>query len=214
MKILFVGAANRVLEMTRINSSEELEMISLSNPLNNFHDLLGSTELCTKLKEADFVIFQQTNHNIYSDMLLNDAKALIKLARSYGSVPYIIIPNGQRNTDDFNNIKEIYHQIMMDNLVDGIPVGYVINDISKNNRELELYETNNTLSLIGDYLVSVVILCTIFFAIEFPGKLFDQIQYTQLDEKLNAYLINEMTQIVAKFKNNYCVCGKRELLDD
>ena len=227
MKILFVGNShtymNDMPEMVRINSSEKLEVTMLARPAITFHDHLESMELQFALKQGyDFVIFQQAAHEPCpsKEATLHDAKALIELARSCGVMPYIMIPWSQRNyDDDFKTTKDIYHQVMMDNLVDGIPVGYVINRLSHQNPELELFQSDNHhLTSLGSYLESITILNTIFFETKFPGKLIypnqSSFEEHQLDERLIDFLTKEVVHIVERFKSNYCVCGKREILDD
>lgn len=227
MKLLFVGNShtyvNDMPEMVRINSTEKLEVTMLARPAITFQEHLESMELQFALKQDyDIVIFQQAAHFPCpsKEQTLQDAKSLIELARNCGVMPYIMIPWAIKGHDsDFRVIKDIYHQVMMDNLVDGIPVGYVIDSLNRSYPNLELFQKDHQhLSLIGSYVESIVVLNTIFFQAEFSGTLINfestKFEYQYLNQDLNQLLTTEVKQIVERFKNNYCLCGARELLND
>lgn len=227
MKVLFVGNShtymNDMPEMVRINSNEQLEVTMLARPAITFHDHLESMELQFALKQDyDIVVFQQAAHYPCpsKEETLEDAKKLIALARNCGVLPYIMIPWAQKGHDeDFKVIKDIYHTVMMDNMVDGIPVGYIIDNLNRNYSKLELFQDDQQhLSLIGSYIESIVILNTIFFQKEFSGSLVNYestcFEYQQLNPDLTSLLTVEIKRLVERFRNNYCVCGKRCLLDD
>lgn len=227
MKVLFVGNShtymNDMPEMVRINSSGPLEVTMLARPAVTFHDHLESMELQFALKQDyDIVVFQQAAHYPCpsKEETLEDAKKLVALARNCGVLPYIMIPWAQKDhAEDFKVIKDIYHTVMMDNMVDGIPVGYIIDNLNRNYPKLELFQDDQQhLSVIGSYIESIVILNTIFFQEEFSGSLIDYKQtafeYQQLNSDLTSLLSVEIKHLVDLFRSNYCVCGKRCLLDD
>ena len=227
MKILMVGNShtymNDMPEMVRINSDEEIEVTMLARPYVTFRDHLASRELQFALKQDyDIVVFQQAAHVPCpsKEETLQDAKILIELARSCGVMPYLMIPWAPKGQDDdFKVIKDIYHQVMMDNYVDGIPVGYVIDSLTKNYPKLELFQADRQhLSVLGSYVESMVILKTVLMQTTFGGRLvndhYGKFEYVQLNQELTELLSREVNDVTKRFNENYCVCGKRCILDD